>query len=346
MHPASRLLVSESAHIEHEAGEHDLHVFQALRSMDEIMVANFMLFQEIVEDGDYDVVIADEAWDVDHFWHEHPELKRSALAWFTDFVGYMPMPEGGDRECHLTSDYNAEMLEHIERYPRVRDRSIFVGNAADIVPGTFGRNLPEIRAWTEQHFGFCGYITGRQPGELGDRASNRQRFGFRDGEKVCIVTVGGSGVGEHLLRRIIDASPDIRRRVPELRMIVVAGPRIDVNTLPRQPGVEIHGYVPDLDRQLAACDIALVQGGLTTCMELTAANVPFLFFPLKNHFEQNVHVRHRLERYRAGRCMNYDTASPDEIAAAIVSELNRPAGFVAVETDGALRAARMIADLI
>jgi predicted glycosyltransferase len=258
----------------------------------------------------------------------------------------MPMSEGGDRECRLTSDYNAEMLEHIERYPRVRDRSIFVGNALDIVPGTFGRNLPEVRAWTQQHFGFCGYITGRQPGELGDRASNRQRFGFRDDEKVCIVTVGGSGVGEHLLRRIINASPEIRRRIPELRMIVVAGPRIDVNTLPRQPGVEIHGYIPDLDRQLAACDIALVQGGLTTCMELAAANVPFLFFPLKNHFEQNVHVRHRLERYRAGRCMNYDTASPDEIAAAIVSELNRSVECGAVETDGALRAAKMIADLI
>lgn len=346
VHPASRLLVSESAHIEHEAGEHDLHVFQALRRMDEILVANFMLFQELVEDGHYDVVIADEAWDVDHFWHEHPQLKRSALAWFTDFVGYMPMPEGGDHERFLTSDYNAEMLEHIERHPSVRDRSIFVGNPVDIVPGTFGNNLPQIRAWTEQHFDFCGYITGREPGEFGDRESTRQQFGFRADEKVCIVTVGGSGVGEPLLRRIINASADIRRRVPELRMIVVAGPRIDVDRLPRLPGVEIRGYVPDLDRQLAVCDIALVQGGLTTCMELAAASVPFLYFPLKNHFEQNVHVRHRLERYGAGRCMNYADAVPEVIAAAIVEELGRSRRSLAVESDGALRAARLIADLI
>ena len=63
------------------------------------------------------LVIADECWEVDHFWHEHPELKRSALAWFTDFVGYMPMPEGGDREAYLTADYNAEMIEHIARSP-------------------------------------------------------------------------------------------------------------------------------------------------------------------------------------------------------------------------------------
>ena len=44
-------------------------------------------------------------------------------------------------------------------------------------------------------------------------------------------------------------------------------------------------------------------------MELAAARRPFLYFPLRNHFEQNRHVRHRLERYGAGRYMDYD-ASP------------------------------------
>jgi predicted glycosyltransferase len=51
IHPASRWLASESAHIASEASGHDLHCFQALRNMDEILVANFMLFQEVVEEG-------------------------------------------------------------------------------------------------------------------------------------------------------------------------------------------------------------------------------------------------------------------------------------------------------
>jgi hypothetical protein len=34
------------------------------------------------------------------------------------------MPEGSDHEAYLTADYNAETIEHIERYPRVRDRAI------------------------------------------------------------------------------------------------------------------------------------------------------------------------------------------------------------------------------
>ena len=346
VHPASHLLVNESRHIESEAGEHDLRVFQALRSMDEILVANFMAFQEAVEEGDYDLVVADESWEVDHFWHEHPELKRGALAWFTDFVGYLPMPAGGDREACLTADYNAEMLEHVARYPRVRDRAIFVGNPDDIVPDSFGPGLPGIREWTEAHFDFCGYVVGRDPAETADRAALRARLGYREDETVCIVTVGGSGVGLPLLRRIVDAAPAIRRQLPGLRMVVVTGPRIDPAGLPRTPGVELHGYVADLDRHLAACDIALVQGGLTTCMELAAARVPFLFFPLRNHFEQQVHVRHRLQGYGAGRALDYARSDPDQIAAAVLDTLRGPAIGRPVETDGAARAARMLAELI
>ena len=63
----------------------------------------------------------------------------------------------------------------------------------------------------------------------------------------------------------------------------------------------MRAYVHNLYRHLAACDLAVVQGGLTTAMELTANRRPFLYFPLRHHFEQNFHVRHRLERYGAGR---------------------------------------------
>jgi UDP-N-acetylglucosamine:LPS N-acetylglucosamine transferase len=81
-------------------------------------------------------------------------------------------------------------------------------------------------------------------------------------------------------------------------------------------------------------------------MELTAAGTPFLYFPLKNHFEQNFHVAHRLDRYVAGRRMEFATSTPDMIAEAMVTELQRPARFKPVEADGAVRAARMLAELL
>lgn len=346
IHPASALLASESKHIETESAEHDLHCFQALRRMDEILVANYMTFHDVVTTTDYDLWVGDEAWELDYFLHENPEEKRAAYVWMTDFVGYLPMPDGGEHESFLTSDYNAEMIEHIERFPRLRDRAIFVGAPDDIVPDTFGPDLPEIRTWTEQHYDFSGYITGFDPRDFADRAALRAELGYRPDERVCIVTVGGSGVGGHLLRRVIAAFPEARRRVPGLRMIVVTGPRIDPAEFAATDGLEIRPFVYELYRHLAACDLAVVQGGLTTCMELTANRRPFLYFPLRHHFEQNYHVRKRLERYGAGRCMDFETATPDVIAAAIAEEVGRTVDYRPVESDGAARAAARIAELL
>ena len=205
IHPASALLANESAHIESESAEHDLHAFQAIRRMDEILVANFMLFLDLVRDENYDLWIGDEAWEVDYFLHENPELKSAAYVWLTDFVGWLPMDDGGEHEAFLTTDYNAEMIEHIARFPRIRDRAVFVGNPDDVVPNSFGNGLPGIRDWTEQHYDFAGYVTGFEP--VADREKLRAELGYGPREQVCIVTVGGSGVGGHLLRRVIEAFP-------------------------------------------------------------------------------------------------------------------------------------------
>ena len=104
---------------------------------------------------------------------------------------------------------------------------MFVGNPADVVPDTFGDGLPLIRDWVEQNYQFSGYVTGISAAELADRDAVRAELGYRADEKVCVVTVGGSGVGTDLLRRVTAAFPAAKRLVPGLRMIVVAGPRID-----------------------------------------------------------------------------------------------------------------------
>jgi predicted glycosyltransferase len=346
IHPASTHLANESHHIESESAEHDLHCFQAWRRMDEILIANFMVFHDLVRANQYDLWIGDEAWELDYYLHENPEQKHAAYAWLTDFVGWLPMPDGGEHEAFLTADYNAEMIEHIARYPRVRDRAIYVGGREDIVPDAFGPELPRIRDWTEQHFNFAGYITGFDPAEFADRDRLRAELGYAADEQVCIVSVGGSGVGAHLLRRVIEAFPEAKECVPALRMIVVAGPRIDPASLPTHEGLEVRTYVHELYRHFAACDLAVVQGGLTTAMELTANRRPFLYFPLRHHFEQSFHVRHRLDRYRAGRCMDFETETPETIAAAIAEELGRAVDYRPVERDGAARAAALIAELL
>jgi predicted glycosyltransferase len=346
IHPASRWLANESGHFESESAEHDLHCFQAWRRMDEILISNFMVFHDVAREEDYDLWIGDEAWELDYYLHENPGEKTAHYAWLTDFVGWLPMEDGGDHEAYLTADYNAEMVDHIASHPQVRDRALFVGDPDDIVPDRLGPELPLIRDWTEDHFDFAGYVSGFDPEQLADRERLRAELGYGPDEQVCLVTVGGSGVGRHLLEKVIAAFPQAKRLVPGLRMIAVAGPRIDPAGFGEVASLEVRPYVHDLYKHLAASDLAVVQGGLTTSMELTANRRPFLYFPLQHHFEQNFHVRHRLDRYGAGRRMDFEESAPEDIAVAIAEEIGREVDYMPVESDGARRAAERLAEML
>jgi UDP:flavonoid glycosyltransferase YjiC (YdhE family) len=312
--------------------------------MDEILIANYMLFDEVAHDGCYDLWIGDEAWDVDYFLHENPERKCAAYAWVTDFEGLVALSEGGEREAALVTDYNAEMVEHVERFPRIRDASVFVGDADDIPPGRFGPGLPEVRAWAKDRYDFSGYITGLdQPGAAA-HAALRDRLRYTG--PTCVVAVGGSGVGEALLGRAVQALPEARRSIPDLRMVAVCGPRIDPKVLPASEGLDVLPYVENLHHHLAACDIAVVQGGLSTTMELVAAGRPFVYVPLDRHYEQQVHVRHRLVRHGAGAGLAFSDATPEALAGAIVQSIGTTPNYRRVPRDGAARAAAIIAKLI
>jgi pimeloyl-ACP methyl ester carboxylesterase/UDP:flavonoid glycosyltransferase YjiC (YdhE family) len=346
VHPASAGLASESKHVDAESGEHELHAFQMLRRMDEILCANFMVFHDVAAQEQFDVWIADEGWEIDHFLHENPDLKTSPYVWMSDFVGYLPMPSGGQREASLTADYNAEMIEHVESNPRLRDLSIFIGDPQDMVRKRFGHNLPAIPAWTREHFKFAGYALPFDPAELANTSSLRKEFGYDPGHPVIVATVGGSGVGVHLLRRIVEAFRLLRTDVPHAEMLLVCGPRIDPNEFPTVAGMRVVGYVHDLFRTLACCDLAVVQGGLSTTMELVANRRPFIYIPLRNHFEQNFHVANRLRRYGAPPPTQYDEATPERLAAQMRQRLGSEVAYKAVGSGGALRAAQLIAPLI
>jgi pimeloyl-ACP methyl ester carboxylesterase/predicted glycosyltransferase len=347
VHPASKLMANESAHIESEMGEHDLHVFQAWREMDEILLANFMLFHDVVRDDHYDLWLGDESWELDHYLHENPELKSAPYAFMTDFVGWLPMDDApGSREAHVAADYNHENIRHIERYPFVRDAAVFVGSKEDVVPRHFGPELPFMPDWIECHFEFPGYVLPFDPADFADTERLRRELGYDPRRPLIVASVGGSGVGVHLLRRIAAAFRELRKDVPEARMLLVCGPRIDPAAIEPVEGMEAVGYVHDLFRTLACCDLAVVQGGLTTTMELVANRRPFVYIPLQNHFEQNHHVVHRLRRYGAPEPTRYEDATARRLAAQMLERLGSSVSYEPVESDGAEAAARAIAPLL
>ncbi|HXH82610.1 MAG TPA: alpha/beta fold hydrolase [Candidatus Tectomicrobia bacterium] len=348
LHPATRLLHNESAHFEGWAGDHELHAFNALWDMDETMAANFMTFADVVERERYDLWVGDEGWDLDYYLHENPELKGAPYVFVTDFIGMLPMRDDpGSTEFRRAWEKNAENIDHLRLHPDVRDLSLFVGDEEDVLDREFGPGLPNMRQWAREHFRFAGYTYHFDPAAYADRAALRRALGLPGDERVILVSVGGTRAGRHLLRKCAEAFLLLADAVPDVRMLLVGGPRLTEDLAPRpHPRLDVRAFVPDLFRHHAAVDLAVVQGGLTTTMELAAFRTPFLYFPLRNHFEQNFHVARRLDRLGAGVRMDYDRTRPEDLAQAMLEHLGKPVSWAPVPRDGTERAARMIAELL
>ena len=107
-----------------------------------------MVFHDVVREDRYDLWVGDEAWELDYYLHENPREKRARYAWLTDFVGWLPMPDGGEHEAYLTADYAAI-------YPAVQNMCLAA------------RALGLGTTLTTRHTGFgkeCDAIFGLPPG--------------------------------------------------------------------------------------------------------------------------------------------------------------------------------------
>ena len=110
--------------------------------------------------------------------------------------------------------------------------------------------------------------------------------------------------------------------------------------------MEKRGYVDSLFQHLAAADVSVVQGGLSTTMELVAARRPFVYFPLAHHWEQQHFVAHRLDHYGAGVRMDYAATTPPALAAAMMAARTTRPSYRPVRRGGADKAAALLAGVL
>ena len=103
--------------------------------MDEIFCANFMVFADLVREEPFDVWIARRGLGGRPLPAREPGAQDRAVR-VADRFRRLPADAGRAASARrsLTADYNAEMIEHVERHPSVRDRAIFVGDPDDVVP--------------------------------------------------------------------------------------------------------------------------------------------------------------------------------------------------------------------
>jgi pimeloyl-ACP methyl ester carboxylesterase/UDP:flavonoid glycosyltransferase YjiC (YdhE family) len=345
IHPMSEFLMDESKHFENNATAYALNATEAYWYMDRILNNNFMVFTDALRSDGYDLVVGDESWEVHEYLHHNPALKTTPFVFLTDFIGASNVSEDEVKQAHV-ANVNGNWIEMRKINPRGSDLSIFIGEPEDVPDRTFGEGLPNIREWTKSLFSFSGYILPFAPRDYANRQMIRRNLGFSTGDKILLVAVGGTSVGRPLIEKCLEAHKNVREIIPDLQSIFLCGPRIDSQSFGHADGVEFRSFIPDPVKLYAACDLAVIQGGLSTAMELTALARPFLYFPLKDHFEQQDYVDYRLKNYRAGVRMDFDHTSVFQLAEAIAAHIGDSVNYKPVPEDGANKVASMITGLL
>ena len=342
IHPMSQFLRDESGRFESNGtAAFSLNATEAYWGMDKLLNNNFMVFSDILCESTYDLVVGDESWEVLDNLHYNPSLKKAPFVFMTDFVGMTNASQDPTKQDHVYN-LNGSWVEKWEVHPEATDLAVFIGNQDDIPDTAFGEGLPNRRQWANEHFEFSGYVLPFDPADYSDRQSIRENMGFSSDEKILLVAVGGTSVGRPLIEKCLATQPALQGAIPGIRTIVMCGPRIDIASFENFENVEFKSFVSEPVELYAACDLAVIQGGLATAMELTALNRPFLYFPLKEHFEQQDFVPYRLERYQAGIRMDFDATDPVKLTETIVANISQPRNYHPVNTDGAQIAASMI----
>jgi UDP:flavonoid glycosyltransferase YjiC (YdhE family) len=305
---------------------------------------NVGIFQKVTERGEYDLVIGDETYDIAMALNMRPGLKRAPFVMIYDFVGLDAMTWNPLERLGVYI-FNLMWAQDYRKRYHPDDLSLFVGTPEDVPDRSFGLLLPNRREYAEARYKFLGYILPFDIEDYRDPQVIRGELGYGE-EPLVICSIGGTSIGIELLELCGEACKFIRREIPRLRMVLVCGPRLATDELRVPDGVEVVGYVPRLYEHLAACDLSIVQAGATTTLELTALRRPFLYFPIEGHFEQQRHVAERLRRHGAGVKMLYSETTPETLAETVVENLGRQVDYEPILTDGAMKAAKLIHQLL
>jgi UDP-N-acetylglucosamine:LPS N-acetylglucosamine transferase len=177
------------------------------------------------------------------------------------------------------------------------------------------------------------------------KAELRKRLGYGS-DPLIICTIGGTGVGKPLLDLCSRTYVHLTETIPNLQMVLVCGPHLDASSITPTKGIQVRGYVPDLYEHYAASDLVITQGGGNTTIELTALKVPFIYFPLEEHREQQMHVSKRVERHRAGVRMAFSGTDPQSLADTVLQNIGKPVDSMDIDTEGARRAAEFLCSLL
>ena len=305
---------------------------------------NIEIFKQVTSREQFDLVIGDETYEITIALQKKPSLKKAPFVMIYDFVGLDSMTKNPLEKLGIYI-WNRVWAQVFKCIPDWADLVLFVGEEEDVPDRKFGFLLPNRRDLTKAQCKFVGYILSFDPAEYAEKAKIRAKLGYGE-EPLLVCSIGGTSVGYELLELCGQAYPIIRQEIHNIRMVLVCGPRLSAESLQVPQGIKVRGYVPALYEHFATGDLAIVQGGGTATLELTALQRPFLYFPLERHCEQEVNVAGRLGRHKAGVKMVYSRTTPVSLAEKVISNLGKEVTYTPITTNGAQKAAQLISQLL
>lgn len=291
----------------------------------------------------FDLIIADEAYELILAFLLFPGIKKKApFVMIYDFFGFDATTKNPFEKMG-TYFWNFAWVTG-NRTPWVEDMSLFVGDAEDIADKSYGLFLPNFRKHARKHYKFLGNILAFNPQDYSNTLEMKSKLGYGEGPLI-ICSVGGTAIGVDLLNLCSRTYKILKSKLPGLNMVLICGPRINPDSIITTEGIQIKGYVPKLYEHFAACDLAIVQGGGTTTMELVSLNKNFLYFPLAEHYEQKL-VSDKLERLGGGVKMNFSENDEITLSKAVLENLGKKVDYSKINIDGAVKAAEFIQELL
>jgi predicted glycosyltransferase len=188
---------------------------------------------------------------------------------------------------------------------------------------------------------YTGYIGETDPISGGEETA---------GADEVLVSVGGGAVGTALLSTALEA----RRRgcLAGLTWRLLAGPNLPqqafgilAGALPES--VVLERYRLELPQMLRRCRVSVSQAGYNTVLDILAARAPAVVVPFASERETEQQLRaERLVTHGVLELVPEADLTPARLARAIERAIERGPGAISVDTGGARRSARLIANLI
>jgi len=348
--PEASQYPNETIIMENVSSTYQVNLFEYLTMVLQQWAKSVDIFKEVINKYEFDLIIGDETFQIANVVktaiRENKPLMDIPLVAIYDFIGASTQSDN-PTEIGLIKMANEEYFLSDKTFDYGNlVHNFFVGEHKDIPDGAlFGFPSENIRKLFDAlNFVSLGNIISFDPTKFMNRVTLRKDLGYGN-YPLVICTIGGTGVGKALLELCAESYPQIKKKMPNLQMILVCGPNIPLVSINVPDGIVVKGYIPDLYKHFAASDLVITQCGGSTITELIALKKNFLYFPLEKHFEQGLIAEH-LKKNNIGVEMHFAQVTPQVLAETIVNNIGKEIEYPQFDMNGAQKAAQLIQQLL